>query len=1240
MKKGLLFLASLLMSAVSFAQWQAPITSADGVEMQEGEKYFLYNLKATGFLIGGNDWQTRASYSYETGDTVMIEAATEPGMYRIKVYAQRDNMGWRYMSCNDAGKNMWIDGKLNDGGYPGTEGWQLSNNGVDVYTITNSESSEAVLGAAEIVDGETGNTRLFMLDGSAAYDGELYDTWMFIPVETCEARTDALQAYAASIPLKAALDAAKEEYPNLDFSAQEAVYNTPTSTADELKAAEAAVAQIISDYKATLATFDEPFDLSEIIGANTQTYRPWVRTFTGDGQVGTETWNTWSGEAPSDGTNMTNPFRETWRDGKDKAPLSDMKITQTLEGASPGLYMLSINARLYCEYGGIEQFEGAEMFFGDTRINMQEQTPMTKSGDKCVLWNPNKFNIIAIVKEAGDIEFGFEFTNCNFNWLAFKETSLKYYGNQDVEANAQKLAKAIYEFEKKDPDVTAANPTVIADYNNAVDAFNAASMEELDAAVADVQAKKTALDNNIKAHENFYAKATVWLNNYQTQTADGLEGDLVDEFGDFLEGEDEEMESDEYEYPSPTVGYITSPYNTEKAAKYPFLTLEEVSTYISTVDGIWSDIVAKSVKEGKDVTSLLKNPDFGSSTSTYNSETGTWSEGTYTLDGWVNETNSTINLGGLRQLMCCEVYDQTATFYQVVKGAPAGLYKIETQAYDRPGSIEASADNINYYLFMNKFKTRIPHVISDPLIIADEDKSNIVDGGNVWLTTPSDKSRWSGSNYDGGYDNLVETPIYAEDGETVLNPYGAYCPNNMYSAAMHFDDGRYKVATYGMVGDGEDMKIGVTSNGHVTNEWFIFSGFKLTFMGKDPVAVASVLADKWNELNEMLQEKGAELTNGCVTAAQQALDNSKDMTAENTEKEALWNAFQDVINALADCNENLTESEKLLAAIDDMDTAAETVASYDGGDETDAYKKYDGEVKPKADAWKTLDTEGVKALTEEVKEMTTELNEAAHDLELAEIIANMATASDDEPVDCTEAFIQNWDFSVAENDAFPGWDYWKKGGNGPVKGSGIDGQSFETWSGNFGGGAGLGFWVAQDLTDLPAGTYDVSALAYHFANGNSDDINKWDGFDEQTGESTAPTGRVYLCAWITDAEGNSRVCSLPVEPRVNDTDSDIAALDEDVDRYHVFFTIGEGSQVTIGFQTNGTQPFQWFGADNFNLQYHGTESTYAETENEGGLTGIDGVKAGAVKNGKFFLNKSVVIFKNGKKFNVAGQAIK
>lgn len=75
MRKSLLVLATLCMSASGFAQtWTKPaLSTADNAgftlkgDEQVSDTLYLYNVEAGGFLMGANDWGTRASVSATTG---------------------------------------------------------------------------------------------------------------------------------------------------------------------------------------------------------------------------------------------------------------------------------------------------------------------------------------------------------------------------------------------------------------------------------------------------------------------------------------------------------------------------------------------------------------------------------------------------------------------------------------------------------------------------------------------------------------------------------------------------------------------------------------------------------------------------------------------------------------------------------------------------------------------------------------------------------------------------------------------------------------------------------------------------------------------------------------------------------------------------------------------------------------------------------------------------------------------
>ena len=80
MNKFALFVASLLMSVTSFAQWTKPAAPAVA-PLSTNQSCYLYNKDADGFYVGANDYGTRASVSQTSGYEVKIEQGTESDSY-------------------------------------------------------------------------------------------------------------------------------------------------------------------------------------------------------------------------------------------------------------------------------------------------------------------------------------------------------------------------------------------------------------------------------------------------------------------------------------------------------------------------------------------------------------------------------------------------------------------------------------------------------------------------------------------------------------------------------------------------------------------------------------------------------------------------------------------------------------------------------------------------------------------------------------------------------------------------------------------------------------------------------------------------------------------------------------------------------------------------------------------------------------------------------------------------------
>ena len=1137
--------------------------------MNVGDTLYLYNKGAGAFFTGANDWGTRASVSTEVGNKVIVKIAYEDEEETIPtgyfVFADSVLTGGAAgqisaVDCNTSFSDMWVDG-LGRGGY---DMWTFTKTG-DHYVITNANVALGNFGVAQFAQG-VADTRCYIYDANQVYtadvngeeveapffSGEFWDEWIFVSPAEYATVLPKVAAYGAAMSLKAALDAAKAEYPSLDFSAPEAVYNSTSSTAEELTAAKNQVAAIINEYKSNLASFDEPFDYTDEVGDGSSV-DPWIFD-------GTGTWhtNTWSTEANNggDGTDMTTPFCEYWIGSGNV--LADAKIYQVLENAAPGLYKLTIDARLYNEGSSVAP-KGCTMFFGDESIVLDEEVESYMSGSNAVLWTKNYFTIIAIVKESKDIEFGFDIKDCNFDWIAFKNVSLKYYGNKDVEANAAKLLKAGYSFEKSATDV-AANADIIKAYNDAVDAFNAAtSAADIKAAAKAAEAAETALNANIDAYKRLYSKFNEWDENLASHST--LVGPDWDDFSDFVQSEDE-IEG----YPTPVPTVIREENN------YP-LTTEEIDEYIHTVDSLYAHAVATSLTPGTDCTSMLVNADFGSSTSIDGAA------GTYNTNGWTGSAA----LGGLNDYMGAERFNTDVNFYQTVKDAPAGIYKIETHAFVRPagnGDYDGT-EEINCWLFMNNFRTPVQHILTDALPIEDA-----VDQVNCYLSEAAAGTFWPSSTWSTGYDYSFQASDLPNGKHSAEGAF--YVPNCMVGASVAFKAGRYPVTTYGLVGDGEDMKVGITSDGKKINPdsdacWFLFSGFKLTYEGKSAEAIANVLPTYVGNLQDYLDAHATEMTSPVLTAALKVADDAAGMKASDDADE-LWEALQNVNQTLADAQANVAAVTALNTAKDKLD---ETINVYEEQATEEAKQQYYA-VSEKADDYEGLATDEVNALVEEINAVIAALK-----------IPDFSGASDENPINFT-GLINNPSYEDATCD---GWE-----GSTKSLSSLNRTDMVEYWHASFD--------HYQTIYNLPAGTYELTVNGYNrYADNATTDYGVLTaGTKDETqtavvyvtiGENTKEVPFRLIsegARTATDVVSSSYSTITTDEGEVytpnnmqaagacfEETDENGQPLSDEQNYVNrIIFTLSEAGDITIGCKNSVSD--SWCIWDNWTLTYYGPNS--------------------------------------------------
>ncbi|MCQ2213317.1 MAG: hypothetical protein MJZ36_06745 [Bacteroidaceae bacterium] len=1073
MKKSLLLLASLVVSIASFAQWTKPEPSQIQKMATDGTAQFLYNKEAGGFFAGANDWGTRASVATVADSIKFI--SVDGTFYNFACYPASKN-AWLYVSCNgyDA---MWVDAGNNVGNssYPGTDKWQISENKNGSYKISNTEYG-GTFGVAEIYRGLSGNTRCYMSDPEDYYEvdgesmpsisGQFYNEWYFIDSVEYKALKPQVELYLAAMNLKGKIDAvvaeddaynlaninkvfnntsstieeldaagkiadavvsfhkalvdAKKTYPSLDFSAPVAVYNNIASTAEELAAAEAQIAEIINGYLATQASFDSPVDYTATIGDGSDV-GPWTREFTGTGDVGTWHTNTWSTEANggADGTDMTTPFCEDWVGSG--SILSDQKVYQVLKNAAPGLYKFSVNVRLYNEKGDVDALTGCKMYFGDQSVTLDEQVDMYKSGSKCVLWNPNKFTIIAILRETADIEFGFDIKDATFNWMAFKETSLLYYGNDDVDNNAALLVKQSYTFNKYEG--TDAKQDLIDAYNAAAEAYDAATEpEEISAAAAAATAAKAALDANIAAYKQLIDAIKQWEK--EIAEKQDLVGDEWSAFADFFMGE----AGDGY----PEVTPVEIMEDGDRT-----MTTEEVLAYIDTVEALFKDAVSKSIVEGGDFTQAITNPGFTDANG----------------KGWtvnVQPTNFAWT-GGIATAAVCESWHSYFDISQEVE-APDGIYSVSLNGFCR---LDDGVDTeVPAEIYLNDFSSPLMNILDGKL-----PKDQAVDGFNCYLSNGAD-GKWTTNPLFQNEDGTAVGHKSPADNVDSSDEEG-YWPNGMEGASVAFSAGRYKATAYGLV-EGGKMTIGVR-NTKSTHVWALWGNFKLTYEGKSVEALSNVLPIYVQSLTDYAEKNEDNLTDPTKAEVEKAISAAQDALGA-ADGDEMYEALEKVNAALVLAKANVEAMAKYNTLLENIN-ANYDAASAAGKAEFDAIAEEIGN-------WAALNNDELAALIEKMEAVDAALRIPAYE-----------NASDETPVTFTQMII-NPDFEQNAATSQPtGWTVVKgegAEGNYQVQTGYDGGVSMEFWSPSNGSKTIFDFY--QKLTGLPAGTYEITCEASNSLN--------------------------------------------------------------------------------------------------------------------------------------------------------------
>ena len=987
----------------------------------------------------------------------------------------------------------------------------------------------------------------------------------------------------AFVSLKKKLDEATAGYPAVDFSEAKTAYDNTQSDAKTLAEAEAKIGELQDAYDIAHATVDKPGDItSQLTNVDGSSATDWTRTWLGDGRAGDFHLNTWSveGNNNADGTNMVVNFLEDWV-AKGNT-LSDQKFQRNPVKVAPGAYKITANIRVYNE-SGADYMKGAYLFGNVSRnslfANEDEAQTNAVEGAKYNTYNnmlnywKDGFETYAIVPKDGTLTFGVMIENANYNWVAAKNFRVYYMG--DSYESLDYVRKNSDMFAQPFPEETFAMQQLLDDYNNAIPNYGKAqNAEELLDAVQKLVSLSESVQNNANAYKAYKDRVDGLKAGIENGEID-LDGPDADILFDYLDDLGEELGPDsetavEYGFKNGYSAYIIA---------NRLLKTEEITEELEFLNKLYDAAVRTSLKDGTDLTNLIVNPGFeedlvdgkGKGWSLDTSKGGTGS-----LTNWRGGDSDGKNY-------CAEAYEQNFDVYQEIEGLKDGIYEVSVQAFYRGGWPEAAWNNykkdpemkgdakVYSEVYLNEFSTPIR---------------------NVMEITLDDVSQFTSK------DNYSSFAVTGEGGETT----NVFVPNGMASASTSFSledpEKNYTMSAYGLVTDGK-IRLGIrrlTTPPSNAGTWTLWDNFKLTYRAKNPELAAQVLDAKAKELNELLTTSEENMTDPVIQNSVYAYTESQKTDLSDAAK---YEVLIETNDAIVAAKENIQQVGAYKTANEAYQAACDELEKVDGSQEAEIWNQIDEmDNELEGDAFRSLSTEDLVTLIAKVEDFTKEVQAAIDDIKLAQKVAEMADATDDKPYDAT-SWIINPDMEDASQDSnadaskkMAGWDFWKAKGNGPVKGSdGINGRSLEAWSGTI--GAELEFTAYQTLTGLPAGKYKLSAKAANASNGVVADETLW------ADPEKAATGRAYLCAILSDGE-NEKAVSTPVEPNVGSATA--------ANTYTVTFTVEEGNDVKIGFQSIGTMPFRWFMCDDFTLTYYGTESAKVDSTDEGDVVAIEGVE--------------------------------
>ncbi len=425
-----------------------------------------------------------------------------------------------------------------------------------------------------------------------------------------------------------------------------AAYGTAVSAAFEASGIKAAyeagtltsVDEAVDAYRnAIIAQTEVGADITEAFGEIASTMEGWSTDNTDSNCL--FHINDWSNEGQTDGSGMLTPFIEFWRNG---GILGNATLKRTFTGLKPNQYYeVSALIRAYNESSAIE-LTGASLFAGKVKSLDISNGTVGSTGSKGMYYGT--FKVIGKSDENGVLEAGIIVENCNFNWIAAKNITIKVSedpGLNEIKSQfATLLAKAN---EIKDLPMRASESSALlsamATPDETEEAYETA-IKNIDAAIKAAQASAKK-----------YSVAGVYVNRADKLDANGK------------------------------ASYISNDTYSVVSAAYNAGTLDEItSEQITVLDEAFVIATKLQTSENSDFTGAIVNPSFETG------NTNGWTVGSSNDTGARDNNNPTYVMSGADGNWVFNTWQTGLPITQTITGIPNGTYKLSAVVAADPGT--------------------------------------------------------------------------------------------------------------------------------------------------------------------------------------------------------------------------------------------------------------------------------------------------------------------------------------------------------------------------------------------------------------------------------------------------------------------------------------------------------------------------------------------------------------------------